>query len=382
MKEHTQENQMIDVVEDFVCPCQTEGYQNAMRKWRRNEKNRYAFRFTKHPKETSFSESMAVVEETAPNVEKGVLGRLGYLIGCVLVLYIVIENVLDKILVFIMNAMGMDVEMLFWGSGVYGDEKNVFLVIMLINTLKYLLPALVLMLVLRLPLKVSLPMRIAKPTELLFGISLTMLLSAGLGMFFVSDSSELEKYKLICNAVGVEGHRMVLYMLFTIFALPILIEFLLHGTMFQVLRQFGDTFAVTTVTVLAAILMHNLQDGLRVAVMTLTFSYFVIRTGSFLTAVLLHIVHEIYMFALFYIETFGHVYSPQWWMTILLPCAVGFAAGIYMLLHRSDSDETERRRVGFLSVPDKLAAFFSGLPILGLVVICTALTVISAVVKF
>lgn len=381
MKEHAEEH-IIDVVEDFVCPYQTEGYHTAFRKWRRKENNQYAFRFTKHPKESSFSERKAVVEETAPNVEKGVLNRLGYLIGCALVLYLVIENVVDKILVFIMDAMGMRVETLFWSSGIYGDEKNVFLAVMLINTLKYALPALILMLVLRLPMKVSLPLRISRPTELLFGISLTMLLSAGLGMFFVSDSSELEKYKLICNAVGVEGHRMVLYMLFTIFALPILIEFLLHGTLFQVLRQFGDAFAIAAVTLLAALLMHNLQDALRVAVMTLTFSYFVIRTGSCLTAVLLHIVHEIYMFALFYIETFGSVYSLQWWMTILLPCAVGFVAGIYMLLHKPDAKETEKQRVGFLSLPDKLAAFFSGLPMLGLVMICIVLTVISTVMKF
>lgn len=372
---------VIDVVEDFVCPCQSEGYRSAYQKWRRNEKNTYAFRCTRNPKESTFSERKAVAEETPASIEQGVLSRLGYLIGGVLVLYLVLENVLDKVIVFIMNALGMQVEVLFWGSDLYGDETTVFLAVFLINTLKYGIPALLLMLFLRLPIRVSLPMRMTHWQELLYGAALTMLLSAGVGMFLVSSSNDLDKYKLIYNAVEMEDNRMYIYMIFTIFVLPVLMEFLLHGALFQVLRQFGDTFAILTLTVLAAFLMHNVHDALRVAVMTLTFSCFVIRTGSFWTAVLLHIVHEIYMFVLFYVETFGQEYSLEWWMTIILPCTVGVIAALYMILHKPVRSDEISRNTTFLRLPDKLQAFFSSIPMLGLLITCLVMMIVSTMLS-
>ncbi len=377
--EHASEH-IIDVVEDFSCPSQTEAYRTAYQKWRRMEKNRYAFRCKKHPKEATFSESKAVVTETPAQIEQGVLNRIGYLIGCLLIMYLVVENVLDKLIVLVLNAMGFHVAMPFWGSAIYGDETAVFISVLIVSVLKYLLPALLLQLVLRMPLRVSLPMRVAKADTLLFGIVLIMMVSAGLGMFLVSSSDELEKYKLICNAVGMENHRMVLYMLFTIFAIPIMSELLLHGALFQLLRQFGDGFAMIVVSLLVACLMHNFQDSLRAGLVTFIISYFVLRSGSFLTAILLHIVHEIYMFALFYIETFGEVYSLQWWMTILMPCILGLPAGFYMLWHRNASDEELLKNKTFLKLPDKIIAFFSSFPILGLVISCIALTVITAVI--
>ncbi len=371
---------IIDVVEDFSCPCQTKGYREAYRKWRRNESNRYAFRCKKHPKESSFSDSKAVVTETPAQIEHGVLYRIGYLVGCLLILYLVVENILDKLIVLLLNAAGFHVSMTFWNGGMYGDEPAVFIGIMLVTSLKYILPALLLQLILRFPLRVGVPLRVCKADTLLFGIILTMLVSAGLGMFFVASSSDLEKYKLICNAVNLDDYRMIFYMLFTIFALPILIELLLHGALFQLLRQFGDGFAMIIVSLLAAFLMHNPQDSVRAALITLIISYFVLRSGSFLTAMLLHIVHEIYMFAVFYIETFGEVYSLQWWMTILLPCVVGLPAGFYMLWHKLPEDEDLLKNTTFLKLPDKIIAFFSSFPILGLMISCAALTIITALI--
>ncbi|MBQ2264475.1 MAG: CPBP family intramembrane metalloprotease [Oscillospiraceae bacterium] len=372
---------VIDVVEDFACPQQTECYHEAFRKWRRREKNRYAFRCKKHPKEAAFSESKAVSKETPAQIEQGVLGRLGYLIGCLMILYLVVENVLDKVIVLVLNLMGLHVSISFWDSGFFGDELGVFLSVMLVNCLKYLLPALLFQLILRFPLRVGVPMRIAKAEPLLFGAVLTMLLSAGLGMFFVSSSQELEKYKLICNAADMADNRMVLYMLFTIFALPIMMELLLHGALFQALRQFGDAFASLAVTLVAACLMHNPLDSLRSAIITLTISYFVLRSGSFLTAIVLHIVHEIYMFALFYIETFGSVYSLQWWLTILLPCVVGLITGVYILWHRKPSEEADPYNHTFLRLPDKITAFFSSFPMLSVIIVSIVLAVISVYIS-
>ncbi|MBR2913618.1 MAG: CPBP family intramembrane metalloprotease [Oscillospiraceae bacterium] len=372
---------IIDVVEDFQCPYQTDKYRDALRKWRRRDENRYAFRATRNPRESSFSDSVRITEPSPSKTEQEVLYRLGYLIGCAMVLYFTVENILDKVIVWLLNAMGMDIQMLFWGTNLYGDERHVFLVVVLINALKYLIPLAVLQRFLRLPLAVSMPSYISSLKEFLLGVVLTMMLSVGCGLFSVTNSNELEKYKLICNAVGVDDTRMILYTLFTVLVMPILIELLLHGAMFQVLRQFGDSFAILAVTLLSAVIMHSLEDALRIAIMTMTFSYFVIRTGSFWTAVFLHIVHEIYMFTLFYIETFEDVFTLWWWIMMLLPCVIGILVGVYMLFHEPETERSDPKNTTFLKMSDKCITFFSSFPMIGTIVISIVLMLASALLS-
>lgn len=370
---------MIDIVEDFQCPYQTDKYRDAFRKWRRRDSNRYAFRVTKNLREVSFSDSVRTSEVSPYRAEQEVLYRLGYLIGCAMVIYLTVENVLDKLIVWLLNTMGMDIQMIFWGTNLYGDERNVFLVIVMINALKYLIPLIILHRFLRIPIAVSMPTYITSPMDLLFGIVLTMMLSVGCGLFSVTTSDELEKYKLICNAVGVNDTRMMMYTLFTVLVMPILIELLLHGAMFQVLRQFGDSFAILAVTLLSAVIMHSLEDGLRIAIMTMTFSYFVIRTGSFWTAVILHIVHEIFMFTLFYLETFENEFTLWWWIMMLLPCVIGILVGAYMLFRDPETERSEPKNMTFLKMGDKCLTFFSSIPMVGMIVISIVLMITSAV---
>ncbi len=372
---------IIDVVEDFQCPYQTEKYRDAFRRWRRRDDNRYAFRATKNPRESSFSDSVHIKEPSPSKTEQEVLYRLGYLIGCAMILYLTVENILDKVIVWVLNVMGMDIQMLFWGSDLYGDERNVFLAVVLITALKYLGPLAVIHFLLRTPLAVNMPTRISNFMDLLLGVVLTMMLSVGCGLFSVTNSNELEKYKLICNAVGVDDTRMVVYTLFTVLLMPVLIEFLLHGAMFQVLRQFGDSFAILSVTIIAAVIMHSLEDALRIALMTLTFSYFVIRTGSFWTAVILHIVHEIYMFTLFYIETFESEFTLWWWIMMLLPCVIGILVGAYMLFHEPETERSDPKNMTFLKMSDKCMTFFSSIPMIGMIVISIVLMLASAILS-
>ncbi len=377
--EEASTERMIDVVEELAYPNQSEAYVESYRKWRRKPQNRYAFAFRKDSKEVAFSENKAILKDSPSAAEQKTLRQLGYLLGCALILYLVIENVMDKLIVFIMNSRGMDIEMLFLGSYLYGDEKYVFFVTTIVSILKYALPALMLQLVLRLPMRVSMPLKVRRPKELLLGICLTMLLSTGFGVAFISRSAELEKYRLISSVVDDGDQAIVFYMLLTIFAVPLITEFLLHGCMFQVLRQFGDQFAIGAISVIASLLGHNLQDAVRMGIMTLIFSIFVVRTGSFWAAAMLHIVHEIYMFALYYIETMSDLYSPLWWVTVLLPCFLSLSVGIYMLLRHYEPEVNKTKHHTHLSWYDKAAAFFSAMPMLCLVIVCIVLTVISGV---
>ena len=109
-------------------------------------------------------------------------------------------------------------------------------------------------------------------------------------------------------------------------------ELFLHGCMFQALRQFGDDFAVISTSILAAALTHNLPDAFRIGLVHLLISCYLIYTGSFCSAAILRMIHEIYMFALFYIESSNSAPSVQWWIMMLIPCVICTCTSIYLFL--------------------------------------------------
>lgn len=377
MQNETVIQKIIDVAEDFSFPYQTPDYQKAFRIWRCKKKNPYGFRFTKNMNESAFSESQAVSMQAPSQVEQAVLCKIGYLVGYSLILYLVIENVLDKIAVLIMHFLRLEIEMVFFGeSRLYGDQNLIFWLSFLTNFLKYLIPACVMQSVLKLPICVSVPAHIRKPSQLLGGIALAMLLSIGLGMLGVSRSAELEKYRLISESVGSEDHRMIFYILATIFVLPLAAEFLLHGCMFQVLRQFGDMFAITATAVIVVALTHNIWDALRIGLVNLTVSYYLIKTGSFWSAVFIRIVHEIYMFALFCMETYETVYSVEWWLMLLVPCVLGIAMWMLFLRHKKQNGVMPENHT-YLNIQEKLSAFFTTMPMVGFLICCVLLIVVT-----
>ncbi len=378
----TTTEKMIDVVEDFQCPNQSEAYCDAYRKWRRRPDNPYAYTFTKHPKETTFSENPAIVQHSQANAEQMTLRNLGNLIGIALLLYFFIENVLDKLIIWVLNILDVRINFVLLEFSMAGEEAAVFSIMTTIGFLKYLLPALVVLLTLRLPRNVGFPVRLRHPDELLMGLALTMLLSAGLGAFFVFQSTDLNKYQILLDSISSSDYWLFLYEIVTIFLLPIIIALLLHGSLFQVLRQFGDGFAVGTVTVIAMLLMHTPSDILRIGIITLTISYYLLQTGSFLTAVILHIVHEIYMFSLYYLETFEMTYSLQWWIVVLLPCAIGVLAVLHKLIAGTQKTPVMHGTATSLKWPDKAAVLFSAKPLLLMMIFGILMTVVITVITW
>ncbi len=368
---------MIDVAEDFHCPNQSESYHEAYRAWRRRPDNPFAYTYTKHPKETAFSENPSVLQPSRAMVEKSVLQRISMLIAAAMLLYYVAENLLDKLLITVLNAVGFRIDFVFLEYTMFGDEQAVFIVVSIVSLLKYGLPAAFLFWKLRMPVKVTLPMKVQHPSQLLSGMALTMLLSAGLGTFLVSRSSELKKYEMLLDSVDSSDMLLFLYEILTIFVLPIVIELFLHGVMFQVLRQFGDAFAIGITTALAMMLMHTPSDILRVGIITLTISYCMVQTGSFSSAIVLHIVHEIYMFALYYLEAAELVPSLLWWLVILLPCVIGAIALIHHAVVKP-KHALQGEQSTSIGWKDKAAIFFSVKPMLMMMVL-SVLTIVVVV---
>ena len=382
MPEETAVEKVIDVVEDFSCPYQTAAYQEAFRSWRRKKQNPYAFRFTKNPKESSFSESQSAVGLSPAKTEQRILNRIGKLIGCALICYLVAENILDKAAVMLMHLLHLHIELVFFGeSRLYGDERLVFWLTFGIQFIKYLIPAVLLQFVLRMPVQVSLPMKIHKPARLVLGIGMMMLLSIGMGTLQTPLSADMEKYRIISSTGHSESGRVILYLLMTILVLPMITELFLHGCMFQALRQFGDDFAVISTSILAAALTHNLPDAFRIGLVHLLISCYLIYTGSFCSAAILRMIHEIYMFAFFYIESSNSAPSVQWWIMMLIPCVICTCASIYLFLKRNKTKDKLSLNTTYLNLREKIEAFFTAMPMTAFLICSVLLLVITSMLS-
>lgn len=379
MQETTTDDKLLDVVEEYTASNQTEAFQETYRIWRRQAGNRYAFDFVRNPKESAFSENQSVVSTTPAQAEQTALKQLSILFGAGFLVYLMIENLLDKLLVELAQRIGLHIETMYWGeSRYYGDELTVFLFSAALQVMKLLLPILLIGLSLKMPLRIGVPLKISNTRQLLNSISMMMLLSVGLGFSMISRSSELEKYSAISDAIGTNNHMIILYILFTVFIVPLFWELLFHSCMFQALRQFGDLFAVAAVTSMATLLTHSLQDAVRLGLVTLVISFFMIRTGSFLTAVILRIIHEIYMFSMFQLETFGDKYSARWWIVILFPCVVGLMSLIVLTISDKTEPSEKPHNREYMAFTDQLMAFFTTFPMMVTVILCVLLLIMSA----
>lgn len=375
-----EKSEILDVVEQFTVPNQTEAYNADYKAWRRNASNAYAFAFKKHSKESTFSDNKAILKESPSRAEQLVLTKMGKLYGSVLILYLFLENVLERAILLKLDQHRFHIDQLFLGASIFQDARAVFIARGCASLAKYVIPALAFFLILRMPPKVSYPLKMVQKQQFLLGFSLVMLLSTGLSKLFVSSSLELEKYRLISDSKVDEDSMMYAYLGFTVIVLPILSEFLIHGPAFQALRQFGDGFALWSTALVTAVMRHNVVDAFRILVISITISYFVLQTGSFLTAVVLRVLHESFMFVLYDIHNFGSAYSPEWWVISLLPAVVGIPAVIFMLLH----DPVHKRKPaasGYLKPLEKATAFLSSFPSIALLVTCIVLFVTDALLR-
>ena len=97
---------------------------------------------------------------------------------------------------------------------------------------------------------------------------------------------------------------------------------------------------------------------------------------SFFTAVLLRIIHEIYMFALFQIESVGGIYSLQWWVVVLFPCLVGLLTIVVLILRGREYERTVRRNPAYMNTWDQATAFFTTMPMVTVLIACVLLFVV------
>lgn len=298
--------EIINVIDEFDYSTQQESYNKEFVKWRKNKENPYAYNFELNTKESVFIDGQGFVSESAEKSESETSGKILYLIGIAMLVATAVENVLDKLIVQLLDIIGFDIHVTFFNSAVYGGKTEVVTVLILNTLLKLLLPMLVIHAGMKMPRKLSRPMSLNEPGELIATIAAAMIVCVvtGLPAVFIDETKEIYTFFRAYNAdMSVWGqNEFLIYTFFDVIVVSVLFELLFRGEMFQALRQFGDGYAIIITSLISGILTQDYKAIVATALISAVSSIGMLRSGTIFTAIAARITYKLYIMALNLLE--------------------------------------------------------------------------------
>ncbi len=222
---------------------------------------------------------------------------------------------------------------------VEGHEIVEQLTDILYYTLSLGIPCIVMVRWIRIPTQVAFPMRRVRLALLIPAIFLFLGADVfgNLSANFLSGFLEMA-FGLVPIAPDFTPPRnpiaIVFYMISVAVLPAILEEMLFRGVIMQSLRRFGDGFALVVSAVLFSMFHGNLVQGPPSLLFGLVAGYFVLRTGSLLTGIIMHFINN-FLASVSYLLLFNAtdeqvmIFNVCWMAVCVL---LGLGAFIYLLI--------------------------------------------------
>ncbi len=296
----------VDVIEDFDCSTQSEAYNLKFKEWRSRKENPFAFRFKANKRETVFNDSRGFETPSQASEEKRVISRLMFILGISMLFVVVTDNVISRAVAVLFGLFGVDIHVTLFSSTMYGQASSVVSVVVLVNMIRGLVPVLYSQKKLKLPMRTGYMSQVRSSVELINAIALTLIACTIVCLPTAYSGSTKEIYEFFSNSnteVDLWGQKeFVFYAVFSILVFPALEVLFFNGPMFTALRQFGDPFAIIVTVTSACLLTRDFREMPATILITLIASVTMLRSGTIMTAIVVHIVYKMYNFALIMFE--------------------------------------------------------------------------------
>lgn len=271
--------------------AQDKEYNEMYRKWRIEHKQDYGFYFFDNSDELTYRDGEGFITEYPEAVERSAVTGIHSLVANALIIYIVINILVIAVDYFTPFKTVHDLS--YNSLGFFtGDEGPAIVMTYVVNILRRLIPIFYIVSKTGIPMRVLVPVKISNKPLFLMAVSMAMCI---MGINILLSKFEF----LFVGMIGVDGMNRiwlpdepvpsVMYCILSVLIVPILSEFMHRGLIMQVLRQFGDGYALVATSIFAAITIGNPGTYLFHFVSSLMIGYFSIRTGSFITAVLMRV---------------------------------------------------------------------------------------------
>jgi len=270
---------------------QDKEYNEIYRKWRIEHKKDYGFYFLDNSDELTYRDGEGFITESPQTTERSVIVEIHSLLAKALCIYTVLN-----LLVWVVKTVAPLGEVPFLYNIMRLISANEYTAVLsdyLVKILTRILPMFYLLKKIKMPRKLLMPMKVYnKP---LFGISVPMaMLTFGIATIlsniqhtFVSIIGIDPNY-----SVWIPQSRLcfVLSALLSAVIIPIISEIIHHGIILQILKQFGDGYALVLTSIIAASTTGNYHSFLFSFTTMLVIGFFVVRTGSLASGFIMRVL--------------------------------------------------------------------------------------------
>lgn len=305
---------VISVIDEFDYSTQNEAYNEKFRQWRSNKNNPFAFNYKKDLKETVFSDSKGFVNTTVAEAEKQTVTGIMQILGVAMLLAVFMDSFFSRLLILILDAIGVDIHCDFFTNAFYGGGSEVVGMTVLNSFLCILTPMIYLHYKLKLPFRVEVMSKVNSSSEVLNSIALTLMACTVvcLPTAYSGESHDIYEFFMTGQSDDIslwEQSDFMLFFVFNILILPIFSELLFRGAIFAALRQFGDIFAIVISSLTACLMTRDLTEMPAALLISVVASIGMLRSGTIITAFFVRIIHRMYSAALMLLSVDSTVQS-------------------------------------------------------------------------
>lgn len=252
-----------------------------------------------------------------------------------------------------------------YGDQVIASSSVILMANLLSSVICLTIPFFVFVLLCRVPLRTAFPLRRFSPGFgalsccVALGVSVIGLASSNL-LTSLLESVHLDPHTSI--AIPQKPALLALTALQLCVVSPLVEEFVFRGMIFQSMRRFGDSFALTISAILFALFHGNLVQAPNAFVMGLLIGYMVLYSGSLWVGVLIHAVNNLFNLLLNLLLAVlpEHLQPLFLLMQLALYLIVGIGA-LLVLVHQYPNIFTFRRSTTFSTERIKYRVCFSSL---------------------
>ncbi len=260
-------------------------------------------------------------------------------VGIAMIFYILLSALITLPVVLMYSSFGLPVGINFNTMRVYGTQLMLQLVDLTTTVVKLGIPALFLWGALR--HYVTIRSAFSAPRFGMVSLALPMALAGSVLGAFAAElvqrgASALGVYTAVSYySIPNEPLEFVVSLILLTIIPALLEELLFRGLVLQGLRCFGDGIALVVSSVLFALAHFNLMQDVNALIMGLLIGYFVLRTGSVWTGVLIHfVINLVSFFELLIFRTVLSGYSELIGNIVSLLFLLAGAVAFFILIRR------------------------------------------------
>ncbi|MBP1547257.1 MAG: hypothetical protein J6A37_11750 [Oscillospiraceae bacterium] len=320
---------------------QDKEYNELYRKWRIDHKKDYGFYFLDNSDELTYRDGEGFITESPEAGERSAFTEIHSLLAKFLLIYTLL-NYFDWFMANIVPALGDSVPFFYDLLRFISSSEQLSVAYDYITKILIRVPPLFYLLSkVRMPKKIILTSKIRnKP---LFNICVPMALLTFAIATLLSNVQYVAASFMGVNPnhylwIPIDGTCRRLIILLIVVIIPILSETVHHGILLQILKQFGDEYALILTSVIAALTTENYNSFLFIFTVMLVTGFFVVRSGSILTGFLMRIIISGGVYFLTALRDSGVPYGTYITITaatLLICIIIGFTAVTSFILRHS-----------------------------------------------